>query len=58
MTSPQAHEPRELELPAGMLEYSARTAIRDLMRIYGFENGRQIVAEILNDEASGKRQRT
>lgn len=33
-------------------------AIHDLMRIYGFHQGRQIVAEILNDEASGKRQQT
>jgi hypothetical protein len=41
--------------PAGYLEYEARSAIVDLVRVYGFERARMIVAEILNDEAGGKR---
>lgn len=45
----------KLGLPEGMVEYSARTNFRDLMRIYGFENARQIMAEIINDEGGGRR---
>lgn len=39
----------------GQIEYSARTAIRDLIRTHGFENARDLVAGFINDEAKGKR---
>lgn len=39
------------ELPEGMLDYQARCSIRDLVRLYGFEEARQLVAMYLNDEA-------
>jgi hypothetical protein len=51
MTSAPAVQKGEHELPPGMLEYHVRTEIRDLIRLYGFPQARQIVAEILNDEA-------
>lgn len=38
------------ELPEGMLEYEARTAIRDLIRLRGFEEARELVAYYLEDE--------
>lgn len=50
--------PQEYDSPPGMIEYSARTAFRDLCRIHGFEEARQIMAEIVNDEASGRRRRS
>lgn len=41
---------------AGMLEHSCRMAIRDLVRLEGFEKAREHVAGFLNDEADrGKR---
>ncbi|MCO5159666.1 MAG: hypothetical protein M9939_00900 [Mesorhizobium sp.] len=40
--------------PPGMLEYEARCAIRDLIRLYGFEEARQMVAHFLLDEAERK----
>lgn len=43
-------------LPAGMAEYEARTAIRTLVRLYGFEMARELVANYLNDEAENRRQ--
>lgn len=53
------HEPNGVNLtspwPAGMLEYHVRAAITDLFRVYGFERGREILAEIINDEAGGRR---
>jgi hypothetical protein len=39
------------ELPAGQLEYWCRVSIRDLVRLYGFENARELIAIYLNDEA-------
>ena len=42
------------ELPPGMLEYECRTAIRDLIRVHGFEAARELVAHYLNDEADRK----
>lgn len=41
--------------PPGMLEYETRTNVRDLIRLYGFEEARAIVAGILNDEADRRR---
>lgn len=40
---------------AGFVEYQARSAFRDLFRVYGFENARAIMAEIMISEASRKR---
>jgi len=40
---------------AGFTEYQARTAFRDMVRIYGFDNARAIMAEIILSEASRKR---
>ena len=42
------------EIPEGMLDYQARCAIRDLIRLYGFEEARQMVAHFLIDEAERK----
>lgn len=42
------------EIPEGMLDYQARCAIRDLIRLYGFEEARDLVATYLNDEAERK----
>ena len=56
MTSTLPQEPRVVgDLPEGMVEYQCRSAIRDLIRIYGFEQGRFLIAEFINDEASGRR---
>jgi hypothetical protein len=40
---------------AGFVEYQARSAFRDLYRLYGFETARAIMAEIILSEASRKR---
>lgn len=40
--------------PPGMLEYEARCAIRDLIRLHGYETARDLVASYLNDEADRK----
>lgn len=54
--SHEQEEPRLVGgLPEGMLEYRIRTDIRDLASIYGFEQARNLVAGMLNDEASGRR---
>lgn len=42
-------EPTAIE--PGFTEYETRTAIRDLIRLHGFETARQLVAGYLNDEA-------
>lgn len=39
------------EMLAGQLEYWCRVSIRDLVRLYGFENARELVAIYINDEA-------
>lgn len=36
---------------AGMIDHDARMAIRDLIRVHGFEEARDLVAHFLNDEA-------
>lgn len=43
------------DLPEGMIDWHARCSIRDLVRVYGFEEARQLVETYLNDEASGVR---
>jgi hypothetical protein len=40
--------------PPGMLEYAARVAFRDLARLHGRDEARQIMAEIINDEYERK----
>lgn len=49
-------ERREPKLPPGMIDYQAHAAIRDLIRVYGFEEARALVANILNMEADRKSQ--
>ena len=34
-----------------MIDHDARMAIRDLIRVHGFEEARDLVAHFLNDEA-------
>lgn len=43
------------ELPDGMIDWHARCAVRDLVRVYGLEEARQLVAMYLNDEAERRR---
>lgn len=42
------------EMPEGMVEYDCRSAIRDLIRLYGFEKAREMVAFYIMDEAERK----
>ncbi len=42
----------ERELPAGMLERDLRSAIQNVIRLYGFEDARELCASYLNDEAT------
>jgi hypothetical protein len=48
----ELHTPQlnKIGLPDGMSEYSLRAAIRDLSRLYGRQQARQIVAGILDEE--------
>ena len=39
---------------AGFIERQARNSFRDLCRVYGFGGARQIIADIINDEAERK----
>lgn len=64
MTHPLSHgtdtEAREIE-PAdgfgpGFLEYSIRSSFRDLCRVLGKPQARQVVAEIINSEFERKQQ--
>lgn len=57
MIEPQfTDSPRLIEgRPEGMLEYETRQSIRDLVRLYGFEEARELVAGILNDECERRR---
>lgn len=43
------------DAPEGMLEYECRTAIRNLMRRFGTDAGREMVAMYINDEMAGRR---
>jgi len=52
MTSPTL-SPREHEgMEAGMLDYQARKAVRELIDRYGFEHARMLVAMYLTDEST------
>lgn len=44
------------DLPEGMLDHLARVAIHDLVRLYGFDHARMLVAMYLNDEAARRPQ--
>lgn len=48
-----------VEIPAdaepGFSQYHARTAIRDLVRLLGFENAREYVLLVLDDEGGAKK---
>ena len=44
-----------LAAPPGMLEYSCRTAIRDLIRLHGFEAAREMIADYIERERTGDR---
>lgn len=58
---PQTHtETRDSETPkdgygAAYIEHCLRADFEDLRRFVGFETARQIVADIINDAAQGKR---
>lgn len=54
MASPSVRQESDLTMP-GYLEYQAREAFLDLCRVYGFEQARAIIAEIINSEANGRR---
>lgn len=43
--------PANDDLPEGMIDYECRCAIRDLIRLDGFEAARQKIAFYLEDEA-------
>lgn len=45
-----APEDRDPSMEAGMLDYSVRNAIRDLIALYGFEDAREKIAFMLMDE--------
>lgn len=45
------------EIPPGLIEYEARTAVRNLILTLGFEQARDRIAVFLMDEADGKRAR-
>lgn len=46
----ERHETAREPLPEGMLDYEARCAIRNLIRLYGFTEAREIIAGFLIDE--------
>lgn len=46
------HQEREPDdIHEGQLEYFARSSIRDLIRLHGFQKAREMIAIYLNDEA-------
>jgi hypothetical protein len=49
-----ADEPSVFENPPGLLEYEARCAVRNLIRLHGYETARDLIAGYLNDEAERK----
>lgn len=54
LPSPSRDEARASDHAAGFIQYQARNSFRDLCRIYGFGGARQIIADIINDEAERK----
>lgn len=56
MSQTQVPTPREEPADLGYFDYQARQAFRDLQRLHGFEEARRLMAEIINDEAKGRRQ--
>lgn len=51
MTALLEKEPVIAKKPAGYVEYEARNAIRDLIKIYGPQGARFLIREMLDDEA-------
>lgn len=49
---PMSHTKMEAEPShvVGMIDFSARMAIRDLIRVHGFEDARELIAMYLDDE--------
>lgn len=41
--------------PEGQLDYETRCNIRDLIRLYGFERAREMVADYIERERTGDR---
>lgn len=58
MTAPLRHREMEAEArkPAGLAEYEARCAIRELIETYGVGGASELVAMYLQDEAQRTRQ--
>lgn len=54
-SAPDAMPSIDLE---GFLEYSARSELRDLARIVGFERAREIMADELTQIAAGERRKS
>jgi hypothetical protein len=44
------------DIEPGFLDYQARQAFRDLCRLVGFEEAREKMATIINEEREGRRQ--
>lgn len=54
--TPLAREEQPTDFPGeGYLEFRAREAFHELRLLFGFEKAREIIAEIVNDEAQGVR---
>jgi hypothetical protein len=51
MTQAPEEREREREYEAGMLDYQARNAVRDLIDRYGLQHARMLIAIYINDEA-------
>ena len=57
LTAQEARTPEQpTDFEAGYFDYQALSAFRDLRRIHGFEEARQIMADIINSEAEGRKQ--
>jgi hypothetical protein len=52
MTTAEAVKERPVsDLPPGMIEHNARTAIRDLIEVYGEERAERLVKVLVSEEA-------
>lgn len=50
-------ESQDQGFEAGMLDYQARNAVRDLIALYGFEEAREKIAFMLMDECDRTQRR-
>lgn len=48
--------PDRADPPPGMIEYETRSAIRDLVRLLGYEEARNLITGYLNEEADRRKQ--